>query len=156
MLGAGLTCTTTATPTSSVGSYPSSCSGATDGNYSISYVAGRSSSHRRHCHHGLVQQDDLRRSRPGHHAHRVGLQNGETPSVLGANLLCTTGADSSSPVGDYARACEGAVDANYTFTYSPGDLTLNPATLKITASSGTVAYGSLRLHHGGILGPGRG
>ena len=31
-----------------------------------------------------------------------GLQNGDDASVLGANLVCTTGAGSTSPVGDYA------------------------------------------------------
>jgi len=34
------TCSTTATSTSPPGSYPSSCSGAVDGNYTISYVSG--------------------------------------------------------------------------------------------------------------------
>ena len=34
------TCSTTATGTSPVGSYPSSCTGAVDANYTISYVAG--------------------------------------------------------------------------------------------------------------------
>ena len=40
VLGAGLSCTTTASPTSPVGTYPTSCSGATDPNYTISYVGG--------------------------------------------------------------------------------------------------------------------
>ncbi len=39
-LGASLTCSTTATSSSPVGGYPSSCSGAVDGNYTISYVNG--------------------------------------------------------------------------------------------------------------------
>jgi len=34
-------CSTTATSASPVGSYPSSCSGAADPNYAISYVAGQ-------------------------------------------------------------------------------------------------------------------
>jgi hypothetical protein len=34
------TCSTTATSSSGVGTYPSTCSGAVDGNYAISYVAG--------------------------------------------------------------------------------------------------------------------
>src|SRR5260370_40101489 len=34
------TCTTNASTTSNVGTYPSSCSGAVDGNYTISYAAG--------------------------------------------------------------------------------------------------------------------
>src|SRR5258708_9669432 len=34
------TCTTGASTTSNVGTYPSSCSGAVDANYTISYAAG--------------------------------------------------------------------------------------------------------------------
>ena len=48
----------------------------------------------------------------------------------------------TSPVGDYASACAGAVDANYTITYVEGTVTVNPATLMVTASSATVDYGS--------------
>jgi hypothetical protein len=39
-LGAGLTCTTTATSNSDPGTYPTSCSGASDGNYDASYEDG--------------------------------------------------------------------------------------------------------------------
>ena len=55
-----------------------------------------------------------------------GFQNGETATVLGADLMCMTSADSSSPVGDYASACAGAVDANYTITYVEGIVTVEP------------------------------
>ena len=40
VLGGGLICTTGATSASSVGTYRSSCSGAVDANYTISYIAG--------------------------------------------------------------------------------------------------------------------
>jgi hypothetical protein len=40
VLSGTLTCTTTATSTSPVGSYPITCSGLTSNNYAISYVAG--------------------------------------------------------------------------------------------------------------------
>ena len=40
--------------------------------------------------------------------------------------MCTAGADSSSPVGNYASVCGGAVDANYTITYVPGTVTVGP------------------------------
>lgn len=39
-LGSGLTCSTTATSTSDPGTYPTTCSGASDANYDISYAAG--------------------------------------------------------------------------------------------------------------------
>ncbi len=143
VLGAGLSCTTTASPTSAVGSYPTSCSGATDANYTISYVPGSvtvtpaplsitASSN------SMTYGDPVPVITPI----VSGLQNGETAAVLGSNIVCTTGANSTTPVGDYASACGGAVDANYTITYFQGDVTVNPATLMITASSATMAYGS--------------
>src|ERR1019366_6081473 len=36
----GLTCSTTYTPTSALGSYPTTCSGAVNTNYVITYVSG--------------------------------------------------------------------------------------------------------------------
>ena len=143
VLGAGLTCTTAASPTTSVGTYTTSCSGATDPNYTVSYVGGTivitpaalsitASSN------SMTYGDPA----PAVNPIVSGLQNGETVAVLGGNITCTTGADPSSPVGDYASDCAGAVDANYTITYFPGDVTVNPATLMITASSATIAYGT--------------
>ena len=144
VLGAGLTCTTTATPTSPVGSYPSSCSGATDPNYSISYVAGTVTRHTGGAvHHGVVEQHDVRRPGPGDHGRSSRACRTARPCRCSAPTSCARRAPSStSPVGDYASACGGAVDANYTFTYVPGDVTVNPATLMITASSATVSYGT--------------
>ncbi len=70
-----------------------------------------------------------------------GLQNGETVSVLGSGLTCSTTATSSSGVGTYATSCSGAVDANYDITYVNGTTTVIPAPLTITATSGTMTYG---------------
>ena len=142
VLGAGLTCGTTATSSSSVGSYTSTCSGAVDGNYDISYVNGSvtmtpaplsiTASSGTMTYGGSV---------PTITPIVAGLQNGEDPSVLGTGLACDTAADSSSPAGDDASACWGAIDANYTITYFFGDVTVNPAILQVTASSASVAYG---------------
>ena len=142
VLGAGLSCGTTATSSSSVGSYTSTCSGAMDGNYDISYVNGSvtmtpaplsiTASSGTMTYGGSV---------PTITPIVAGLQNGEDPSVLGTGLTCDTAADSSSPAGDDASSCWGAMDANYTITYFFGDVTVNPATLEVTASSASVAYG---------------
>ena len=142
VLGAGLTCGTTATSSSSVGSYASTCSGAVDDNYDISYVDGSvvmtaaplsiTASSGTMIYGGSV---------PTITPIVAGLQNGDDPSVLGPGLTCDTAADSSSPVGDDASSCSGAVDANYTITYSFGDVTVNPAILQVTASSASVPYG---------------
>jgi alpha-tubulin suppressor-like RCC1 family protein len=142
VLGAGLACTTTASPTEPVGTYPTSCSGASDANYTVSYVSGTVSI----TPASLAITASSNTMTYGDPAPALtpivsGLQNGETPAVLGAALLCTTGAGPSSPVATYASDCGGAVDANYTITYFPGTVTVQPATLMITASSATVAYG---------------
>ena len=142
VLGAGLTCGTPATSSSSVGNYASTCSGAVDDNYDISYV------------HGSVTMTPAPLSITASSGSMTyggsvptitpivtGLQNGDDPSVLGPGLTCDTAADSSSPVGDEASACSGAMDANYTITYSFGDVTVNPAVLQVTASSVSVPYG---------------
>ena len=142
VLGAGLTCGTTATSSSSVGSYASTCSGAADNNYDISYVNGSvtmtpaplsiTASSGTMTYGGSV---------PTITPIVAGLQNGDDPSVLGPGLMCDTAADSSSPVGDDASACTGAMDANYTITYFFGDVTVDPALLLVTASSASVPYG---------------
>ena len=143
VLGAGLTCGTTATSSSSVGSYTSTCSGAVDGNYDISYVNGSvtltpaplsiTASSGTMTYGGSV---------PTITPIVAGLQNGEDPSVLGTGLTCDTAADSSSPAGDDASACWGAMDANYTITYFFGDVTVDPAILQVTASSASLPYGA--------------
>ena len=108
VLGAGLTCGTTATSSSSVGNYASTCSGAVDDNYDISYVDGSvtmtaaplsiTASSGTMTYGGSV---------PTITPIVAGLQNGDDPSVLGTGLTCDTAADSSSPAGDYASACRG-------------------------------------------------
>ncbi|HUI05158.1 MAG TPA: MBG domain-containing protein, partial [Acidimicrobiales bacterium] len=143
VLGAGLACSTTATPTSPVGSYDSTCSGAVDANYAISYVDGSvavtaASLDITASSGSMTYGDDP----PDINPIVSGLQNGETAAVLGAGLLCTTAATSASPVGSYASACGGAVDANYIFNYTPGSVTVNPAPLQVTASSATQPYGT--------------
>ena len=143
VLGAGLTCTTTASPTMPIGTYPTSCSGATDANYTVSYVSGT-----------IVitpaalsitaSSNTMTYGDPAPVLTPIisGFVNGETETVLGTNLICTTGAGPTSPVGTYASACGGAVDSNYSITYSEGSVTVEPATLMITASSGDAAYGT--------------
>jgi hypothetical protein len=41
----------------------------------------------------------------------------------------------------YASSCSAAVDTNYAITYAEGSVTVSPAALEITASSGSFAYG---------------
>ena len=53
-----------------------------------------------------------------------------------------TAATAASHVGTYAIHVSGADAANYTFTYVPGVLTIDPAPLTITANSDFKIYGA--------------
>ena len=138
VLGAGLTCSTTATASSPVGTYTTSCSGAVDGDYAITYVNGTTTinpapltvtaASGSMTYGGAV---------PVISATVTGLQNGESATVLGAGLTCSTTATPTSSVGSYDSSCSGAVDANYTISYVDGSVTITPAALNITASSGS-------------------
>ena len=93
-------------------------------------------------HHGVVGHGRPTAARPRRSRPIVtGLQNGESTTVLGAGLTCSTAATASSSVGTYATTCSGAVDPNYAITYVAGTTTVIPAPLTITASSGTMTYG---------------
>ena len=73
-----------------------------------------------------------------------GFVNGDTASSLTTTPTCSTTATSASPVAGspYSSSCTGAVDANYSFAYVPGAVTVNPAPLTVTASSGSMTYGA--------------
>ena len=141
-LTAQASCSSPVTPTSPVGTYDSSCSGASDPNYTITYVDGSvtvspaslsitaSSS-------TMTYGDAV----PSVTASISGLQNGEDASVLGAGLSCSTTATSTSPVGSYPTTCSGAVDSNYTISYTGGTVTVTAAPVTVSASSGSFTYG---------------
>ncbi len=136
------TCSTTATSASPVGNYDTSCSGAVDSNYAITYqdgsVAVTPAPLTVTASSGIVTYGG---NPPSVTPIVSGLQNGETVSVLGAGLTCSTTATSSSSVGTYTSSCSGAVDSNYAISYVGGTTTVIPAPLTITASSGTMTYG---------------
>ena len=136
------TCTTAATSSSSVGSYPSTCAGASDSNYAFNYVAGSvqvnpaplsvTAASAAMTYGGTV---------PTASASYSGFVNGDTVASLTTPPTCTTTASSSSSVGSYATTCSGAVDTNYSITYVAGSVQVNPALLSVTASSAAMTYG---------------
>jgi hypothetical protein len=69
--------------------------------------------------------------------------NSQTSSVLTTTPTCITAYTNTTPVASsgIATTCSGAVAANYSFTYSPGAITINRKGLTVTASSHTVTYG---------------
>ncbi|MHB8330073.1 MAG: MBG domain-containing protein, partial [Acidimicrobiales bacterium] len=137
-LSAQATCTTSASKSSPVGDYPVTCSGASDPNYAVSYVAGTLT----------VGPAPLSVSAPsptlpsGGAAPALcptysGLVDGDTPASLSAQATCTTSASKSSPVGDYPVTCSGASDPNYAISYVAGTLSITKAPLTVTANDAT-------------------
>ncbi|UDY34985.1 MBG domain-containing protein [Dermatobacter hominis] len=134
------TCSTTATSSSPVGTYPSTCTGAADPNYTFSEVDGTvevaraeaevTASSAAMTYGGTV---------PAITASYTGLVNGDTAPAVAPT--CSTTATSSSPVDSYASTCSGADDPNYTFSYSDGEVEVDPAAAVVTASSSSVVYG---------------
>ncbi len=136
------TCSTVVTSVSPVGAYGSTCSGAVDPNYSFNYVdgtvsVGAASITVTASSGSMVYAGSV----PSVTASVAGLQNGETATVLGSGLTCTTTASSASPVGSYPTSCSGAADANYTVTYVAGSIVVGPASLSVSASSTSATYG---------------
>jgi hypothetical protein len=132
-------CSTTATSSSTTGSYPSSCSGASDTNYDFTYTDGVVAVGK-----GLVT---VTASSPemtyGSDAPEItptyaGFVHGETGPATAPT--CSTTADSSSPAGTYASTCSGADDPSYAFVYVDGTVTVDPAPAVVTASSTSVHF----------------
>ncbi len=120
------TCTTTATSSSPVGTYPSSCTGAVDPNYTIEYVSGTvtvtaqpiltitASSGT------MVFGDPVPVITPIY----SGWVDGDTAASLTTAPTCTTTATSSSLAGTYPSSCSGAVNPKYSIVYVPGTITV--------------------------------
>ena len=148
------TCTTTATATSPAGTYPTSCSGAADPNYTFSYVEGTvtvlarpatiTASSATITYGGTVPTVTPAYS---------GLVNGDTAAATAPT--CSTTATSTSPAGTYPSTCSGAADANYSFTYVAGTITVNKAPATVTASSASMTEGTavpaITPTYGGLL-----
>jgi hypothetical protein len=141
------TCTTTATSSSPVGSYPTTCSGAADANYStINYVSGTvtvnpalvtvTASSPSMTYGGTVPTIT-----PGY-SYPAGAVNDHTPATP---PICSTTATSTSVPGSYPSTCTGAADPDYTFSYVAGTVTVSKALVTVTASSGTMTQGGTPL-----------
>ena len=116
------TCTTSYTDGTSAGaSTTTSCSGASDINYSFTYSSGSvtvnkvtltitASSH----------SVNTGASVPSVTASYSGFVNSETSSALSTAPTCTTTYTASSTAGNYPTSCSGAAAANYQFAYVTG------------------------------------
>ncbi|HXZ63152.1 MAG TPA: MBG domain-containing protein, partial [Streptosporangiaceae bacterium] len=137
------TCSTTAASSSPVGTYASSCSGASDPNYTISYVNGAVTV----TPAALAITASSGSATYGSPPPMItpsysGFLNGDTAASLATQPTCSTTATASSAAGTYTSSCSGATDANYLITYVNGSVTVTQAPLIITASSESTTYGS--------------
>jgi Flp pilus assembly protein TadG len=113
------TCTSTATVSSPIGSYPITCSGAVLAGYSISYVGGM-----------LTVTSASLTITADNKTRLVGAADPAftyvvSPSVsLTTRATCTSTATIASPIGSYPITCSGAVLAGYSISYVGGTLTV--------------------------------
>lgn len=133
--------TNTAFAGAPAGSYTLTPSGAVSANYLIQYVNGAytispapltiTAANQTMTYGGTV---------PPLSASYSGFVNGDKVSSLSPPAITTT-ATSSSPAGAYPITAAGAVDPNYTITYVAGTMTINPASLSVTANPQTKKFG---------------
>jgi hypothetical protein len=140
------TCITAYTTASAPGSSPStSCSGAVDANYAISYVNGVVTVNKANL--------TITASSPtvayGAAVPTItpsysGFVNGQTSASLTTQPTCITAyTTASAPGSSPSTSCSGAVDANYAISYVNGAVTVNKATPSVTAwpTASSITYG---------------
>jgi hypothetical protein len=138
-------CTTVAA-SSKAGSYDITCSGAADADYTISYAKGTLTINKAAL---TITADNQSMtyggSLPALSWTPNGLVNGDTKSTLSTSPntapSCSTVAPSSS-AGTYGINCQGAVDPDYTISYTGGTLTINPAKLSISVNNASRPVGT--------------
>lgn len=139
-IGVNPICSTTATPTSPVGSYPIICSGpSSTTNYAITYSPGTLTITQAAL--TIAAYNATRpygSANPAFTVNASGLFNGDTLPSIGVNAACVSTATPGSPVGSYSITCSGpSSTTNYAITYQAGVLTITAAPLTITANNAT-------------------
>jgi hypothetical protein len=139
--------TTTATATSSVGTYPitAAADSLSAANYAFVYLGSNLTITPATLNIGVSNAAKVYGAAlPAFSFTVTGLVNGDLASVITGAPTYSTSATLSSPVGTYAiTAVRGTLSAtNYSFTFSSGTLTVNQAPLTFTATNKTKVYGS--------------
>jgi PKD repeat protein len=136
------TCSTTVTPTSPVAGspYATSCSGASDPNYSITYNNSATITLVHDPIAVTAAGTQVYGGRPMYTASYAGVAwvGSDGPSVVSGTLSCSTAATSSSKVSGnpyVISSCSGLNAANYAITYSNGSFTVTPAPTATTLTS---------------------
>ena len=138
----GLSLSTASSAASGIGGYTITTAGGVNANYNITRQNGTLTVDRAPL---TITADNQAKTygaaNPTLTASYSGLVNGENSSVVSGLALNTTAA-SGSGVGSYPITGSGASAANYSLTYASGALTVNPASLTITADNASKTYGA--------------
>jgi gliding motility-associated-like protein len=127
---------TSATATSNVGTYDIAISNGTAANYTLTAVKGTLTINKATL---TVTAENKSRiygaSNPALTFTYAGFVNDQSASSLSTAPTASTTAKNTSKVGDYDITLSGAADNNYDFVYNKGKLTINKATLTVTAQN---------------------
>lgn len=136
--------TTSATTTSTVGSYSIVPSGAVGVNYSISYINGTLTITKANL---TITADNKTRAyataNPTFTASYTGFLGTDNSSSLTSLPAINTTAIISSSCGTYTLSIGGAVSSDYNLTYVTGTLTITKVTLTVTADNLSKVQGSI-------------
>ena len=128
--------TTTAAASSHVGIYRIIANGATDQDYTISYVSGTLTVNPVAL---TITADDQTKvygaALPTLTASYSGFVNSDTAASLSTQPTLRSTTTSHSDTGVYPITASGAVDPDYIISYVGGTLTVSPATLTVTANN---------------------
>ncbi|MGZ3879238.1 MAG: MBG domain-containing protein, partial [Mucilaginibacter sp.] len=137
------TISTTAVTGSNVGTYPITATGANDNNYTFTYIAGTLTVNQAVLAVTANNQSKTYGSaNPTLTVSYSGFVNGDTQAAINTLPTVTTTAVTGSNAGTYPITASAASDNNYTFTYTPGTLTINQAVLTVTAANQSKTYGA--------------
>lgn len=122
------TLATSANKSSSVGTYPIKASGASNSNYSISYVDGTLTITPRTLYASVGNYERLyNEDNPAFEVKYDGFVGNENENVLITKATASTTATKTSDVGSYPINVTGGSADNYKFSYTSGTLTINKA-----------------------------
>ena len=136
------TCTTTATTTSDVGSYPINVSGGSARNYTFTYEGAQLTVTKAPLTLKAKDKDMVYGDKvPTLEMDYDGLKNNESKPKWVYEPQLTTSATSASKVGTYAISISQGEAVNYDLSYKSGTLTVGKAPLTLTANNKRLTYG---------------
>lgn len=128
------------------GVYALNVTGLSSRNYEISYAPGALTIDRASL---TVTANDASKTydglawQGGNGVRYAGFVNGENAAVLGGSLSYGGSAQGAVDAGSYALSIAGLASGNYVISYAPGALTINRASLQVTANDAVKTYDGL-------------